>query len=59
MTTREIILQKLDKLGWSVNRLAQLAADRKICTRAMVYKWLSGDSDISVSKAEKLLEIIK
>ena len=59
MTTREKILSKLDKKGWSVNRLAQLAADEGICTRQMVHDWLRGDKDIGVSKAEKLLTLLK
>ena len=59
VTAREKILQKLEKKGWPVNRLAQLAAHNKICTRQMVHDWLRGDKDIGVSKAEKLWELLK
>jgi hypothetical protein len=59
MTTREKILENLTKKGWPVNRLAQLASDNKICTRAMVHRWLSGGADIGVSKAEKIWDLLK
>ena len=59
MTIRETILQKLDRKGWPVNRLAQAAEDDGICTRQMVYNWLNNDQDIGVSKAEALLSLLK
>ena len=54
---RPILLDRLEKLGWTKNKLALKAAKAGILTRDGANKYLNSQTNITWDKAVKLLKL--